>query len=124
MHNSDMAKSLLAAAINESVWLAEHVINIARRSASQRVAHFFLDLFVRLNRRNPRPQMGFDMPITQELIADALGLTTVHVNRTLRTVRNDKLVAIDGKHVTILDYDSLSRLGDYHDAYLFDSMAY
>jgi len=45
--------------------------------------------------------MSFEAPLTQELIADALGLTTIHVNRTLRCLRQDKLVEMDGKKVTI-----------------------
>jgi DNA-binding transcriptional regulator LsrR (DeoR family) len=62
--------------------------------------------------------MSFDMPLTQELIGGALGLTTVHVNRTFRSLREDKLIAIDGKCVTILDFDALSLLSDFDNSYL------
>ena len=62
--------------------------------------------------------MSFDMPLTQELIGDALGLTTVHVNRTIRSLREDKLIAIDGKVVTILDFEALSLLSDFENSYL------
>jgi DNA-binding transcriptional regulator LsrR (DeoR family) len=58
------------------------------------------------------------MPLTQELIGDALGLTTVHVNRTLRSLREDGLIAIDGKAVTILDFEALSLLSDFENCYL------
>jgi DNA-binding transcriptional regulator LsrR (DeoR family) len=62
--------------------------------------------------------MSFEMPITQELIGDALGLTTVHVNRTIRALREDKLIAVDGKLVTILDFEALSLLSDFENSYL------
>lgn len=118
-----LAKSLFETAIYESVSLAEHAINIARRSAHQRIAYFLLDLLVRQNGYGRKVKMGFDMPLTQELIADALGLTTVHVNRTLRSLRDDKLVTIEGMHVKILDYDHLTALADFNESYLCDSVA-
>ena len=62
--------------------------------------------------------MSFNMPLTQELIGSALGLTTVHVNRTLRSLREDKLILIEGKRVTILDFDALSLVSDFDNSYL------
>ena len=61
---------------------------------------------------------SFEMPLTQELIGDALGLTTVHVNRTLRALREDGLIAIDGRVVTILDFTGLSLVCDFENSYL------
>ena len=61
---------------------------------------------------------SFEMPLTQELIGDALGLTTVHVNRTLRALREDRLVAIEGKVVTILDFTGLALVCDFENSYL------
>jgi Crp-like helix-turn-helix domain len=58
------------------------------------------------------------MPSTQELIRDALGLTTVHVNRTMRALREDKLIAIDGKIVTVLDFQALALASDFENSYL------
>jgi hypothetical protein len=66
--------------------------------------------------------MSFKMPLTQELIGSALGLTTVHVNRTLRSLREDKLIAIDGMCVTILDFDALSLLSDFDNSYLGETV--
>jgi DNA-binding transcriptional regulator LsrR (DeoR family) len=58
------------------------------------------------------------MPLTQELIADALGLTPVHVNRTLRALREDGLIAMDGRSITILDFEALALLSDFENSYL------
>jgi len=113
-----LSKALLWSAICESARLGEHVIDSGRRSAYERLSHFFLELFVRLKRVGLTTGMSFQAPLTQELIADALGLTAIHVNRTLRCLRQDKLVALDEKKVTILDFEALSLLSDFENSYL------
>lgn len=113
-----LAKALFWSALCESAIVAEHLIDTGRRSAYERVSHLLLELFVRLKPTGLTNNMSFDMPLTQELIGGALGLTTVHVNRTFRSLREDKLIAIDGKCVTILDFDALSLLSDFDNSYL------
>ena len=113
-----LAKALFWSALCESAIVAEHLINTGRRSAYERVSHLLLELFVRLKPTGLTNNMSFDMPLTQELIGGALGLTTVHVNRTFRSLREDKLISIDGKCVTILDFDALSLLSDFDNSYL------
>jgi CRP-like cAMP-binding protein len=113
-----LAKALFWSALYDSAILGEHLIDTARRSAYERVSHLLLELFVRTKVAEPSEGMSFDMPLTQELIGSALGLTTVHVNRTLRSLREDKLVAISGKLVTILDFDALCQLSDFDSSYL------
>jgi CRP-like cAMP-binding protein len=113
-----LAKALFWSALCESAIVAEHLIDTGRRSAYERVSHLLLELFVRLKLTGLTDNLSFDMPLTQELIGGALGLTTVHVNRTFRSLREDKLIAIDGKCVTILDFDALSLLSDFDNSYL------
>jgi len=113
-----LSKALLWSAISEAARLGEHVIDSGRRTAYERLGHFFLELFVRLKRAGLTAGMSFHAPLTQELIGDALGLTAIHVNRTLRCLRQDKLVTVDGKKVTILDFEALSQLCDFENAYL------
>lgn len=113
-----LAKALFWSALCESAIVAEHLIDTGRRSAYERVSHLLLELFVRLKLTGLTDNMSFDMPLTQELIGGALGLTTVHVNRTFRSLREDKLISIDGKCVTILDFDALSLLSDFDNSYL------
>jgi CRP-like cAMP-binding protein len=113
-----LAKALFWSALCESAIVAEHLIDTGRRAAYERVSHLLLELFVRLKPTGLTNNMSFDMPLTQELIGGALGLTTVHVNRTFRSLREDKLIAIDGKCVTILDFDALSLLSDFDNSYL------
>ena len=113
-----LSKTLLWSAICEAARLAEHVTDAGRRSAYERLSHFFLEFFVRSKLAGLTKGMSFHAPLTQELIGDALGLTTIHVNRTLRCLREDKLIAVDGKQVTILDFEALSLLSDFENSYL------
>jgi CRP-like cAMP-binding protein len=115
-HN--LAKALFLSAATESAIVGEHLIDAARRSAYERVAHLLLELFVRLKSTGQVNGMSFEMPLTQELIGDAVGLTTVHVNRTMRALREDKLIAITRQKVTILDFEGLSLLSDFENSYL------
>jgi CRP-like cAMP-binding protein len=116
--NPELAKALFWSAVCEAAIVGEHLIDAACRSAYERVAHFLLELFVRLKTARRTDDMSFNMPLTQELIGDALGLTTVHVNRTLRSLRSDKLIDIRSRCVTILDFDALSQLCDFDNSYL------
>lgn len=116
--NPAFAKALFRSAVCESVILAEHLTDAARRSAYERVSHFLLELFVRLAGVGLTDGMTFYLPLTQDLIADALGLTTVHVNRTFRSLRDDKLIATAARSVTILDFEALSLVSDFENSYL------
>lgn len=116
--NPRLAKSLFWSAVCEAAIVGEHLIDTARRSAYERVSHLLLELFVRLKSTGQTDGMSFGLPLTQELIGDALGLTTVHVNRTLRSLREDRLIDISNRCVTILDFDALSLLCDFDNSYL------
>src|SRR5215471_17754802 len=116
--NPQLAKALFRSAVCEAAIVGEHLIDTARRSAYERVSHLLLELFVRLKSTGQTDGQSFTMPLTQELIGDALGLTAVHVNRTLRALREDRLVEIGNKCVTILDFDALSLLCDFDRSYL------
>jgi CRP-like cAMP-binding protein len=115
------SKALFWSALCESAILGERLTDAARRSAYQRVGHLLLELFVRLNGLELTEGMSFFMPLTQEMIGDALGLTTVHVNRTFRLLRDDGLIAVDGKSITILDLEALSVVCDFENSYLGES---
>jgi CRP-like cAMP-binding protein len=113
-----LARTLLWSAVSETAIVGEHLVDAARRSAYERLSHLLLELFVRLKGVGLANGMSFELPLTQELIGDAIGLTTVHVNRTMRSLREDKLFAIDDKRVTILDFEGLSLICDFENSYL------
>ncbi len=88
----------------------EQVVSLGRRTARERVAYLLLDLFhrLRLRQRNPEDIQTVALPLTQELIADICGLTQIHVNRTLKSLRNDKLLELKGGRLYVPDVDLLA----------------
>lgn len=104
-------------ACQESI-LAERIASLGRRSAYERVAHILVELWSRLRIRGLTDSDSFAMPVTQSLLADALGLSVVHVNRTLRRLRNDGLIRRESRSVTILDFPGLNRVAGFEDDYL------
>lgn len=87
----------------------EGLTSIGRRSARERVAHFLLGLYYRVRLHDPNAaNTSIAMPLTQEHIGDALGLTAVHVNRTLRGLRNDGLLQVSNRTLQVLEPDRLA----------------
>jgi CRP-like cAMP-binding protein len=103
---------------SDSAVYAEHIVDLGRRSALERIAHFFLELLIRLQAVGLADERSYRIPLTQELIGDALGLSIPHVNRVLRRLREDKLVVVEEQRVTIKDIEALSELADFESSYL------
>ena len=102
----------------ETAIYAEHLIGVGRRSALERVAHFLLEMLTRLQAIGLADERCYRLPLTQELIADALGLSVQYVNQTLRQLREEELAVIDRQQVTILNLDALAALADFEHAYI------
>jgi len=102
----------------ETAMYAEHLIGVGRRSALERVAHFLLELLTRLQAIGLADERSFSLPLTQELIADALGLSVQYVNQTLRQLREEGLALIERQQVTILDAEGLAALADFERGYI------
>lgn len=102
----------------EAAIYTEHLTDVGRRTALERVAHFLLELLVRFQIIGLADDSSYPMPLTQELIGDALGLSVPHVNRTLRQLRADDLVGIEAHRVSIRDVEALSALADFEPSYL------
>lgn len=104
----------LAARLEADRLLAyEHMTNIGRRNARERIANLLLELFCRVHRRLPEtPDEAAPMPLTQNIIADALGLTAVHVNRTLRSLRDEGIVQMRHGALLVLDPGRFIELAD------------
>jgi CRP-like cAMP-binding protein len=110
--------ALLWAASRDEAMVVEHLVSIGRRDAIERVAHFFMELAERLNLIGQATENEFDCPLTQFAIADALGLTAIHVNRVLRELRERGLLTVHKKTVTIEDLAGLRKLAGFQGGYL------
>ena len=101
----------VAALMAETRWrMDRHLTAISRLDARERIGLFLLDIHDRLRRRELIERPTFNLPLTQEQIADHLGMTMVHVNRTLRRLREDRLVLVAQQVVIITDLDRLRAL--------------
>jgi CRP/FNR family transcriptional regulator, anaerobic regulatory protein len=105
-----VAALLLMAVQLERVALMDAVAAIGKTSARERLANFLVDLHQRLSQVGLTQGASFDMPLTQEQIGDALGLTAVHVNRTIRALEREGLIARRGQTITLGDLPMLERL--------------
>jgi CRP-like cAMP-binding protein len=102
----------------ESMVLAERLIAVGRRPAKERVAHFLLELLVRLQALGLADEKSYRLPLTQEMISDALGLSIPYLNRVLHDLRDDGLLRIRGQFVFIDEIEELTALADFERAYL------
>ena len=113
-----MALAMSWANAHEEAVLAERIASLGRRSARQRMAHLFCELWRRLQLLGLTQQGAFPLPVTQEDLGDTLGLSVVHVNRTLRRLSTDGLIAREHGLVRILDMGRLQQVAGFEDGYL------
>lgn len=91
----------------------DHLVNVGRRSALEAVGHLLLELCQRQRRGRNSKNCNCGFPITQTLLADALGLSGEHVNRVLRRLRDDGLVSINNHNLFIHDVGRLAELSEF-----------
>jgi len=113
-----LATAVLWAASRDEAMVVEHLVNLGRRDAEERMAHFLLELSARLKLVGSGDHTGFDCPLTQYHLADALGLSAVHVNRVLRQLREKGLVTFQKGRVVFDDFRGLCDLAAFDIAYL------
>lgn len=112
-------RALSLAALHDIVILREWLVNVGQRDALQKVSHFFCEITHRLARIGQVAEDGsFELPINQAALADTTGLTPVHINRTLQRLRNDGLIRLCQRRLSIVDADRLAAIAGFDDNYL------
>lgn len=96
----------------------EMALSLAQRSAISRMAHLFCELHVRLGIVGKADDNSFAFPLTQRELSECVGLTVVHVNRTLQELRRRGFVEVSNRQVTILDRPGLEAVADFDPGYL------
>ena len=113
--------------INQALWREglveasisrEWLLNVGRRDAHERVAHLLCEISARLEASGHARELTYELPMTQEQLGDALGLTAVHINRVLKGLEKDGLIRRRKREVAIADWQQLRRLADFNDRYL------
>lgn len=115
----NIGRALTLASLIDAVILREWLLSVGQRDALQRLSHFFCEMAVRLKAIGGANADGsFELPVNQITLADTLGLTPVHINRTLQRLRNDGLIRLCHRRLTILDRDRLAMIAGFDDSYL------
>ena len=97
----------------------EWVANVGRRDAHTRIAHLLCEFALKLEAVHLGEQLLYELPMTQDQLADATGLTAVHVNRVLQSLASEGLIErVTSKSVLIGDWKRLAAAGDFHRGYL------
>jgi CRP-like cAMP-binding protein len=117
-HYPRISTALFWTSAREAGIYVERLATIGRRSAYERLAHLILELLSRLQVVGQASPNTFEMPLTQEMLADTLGLSLQHANRMIRNLREEGLASIQEHKVTIHDMESLVRLAGFEDTYL------
>lgn len=113
-----LAEGVLWSLSRDNAILAEHIVNIGRRGALERTAHLMIEIGYRLNQMGFAPADRYECPLTQKDLAEALGITHVHLNRVLRQLREEEMLSFNDHIVTLHDMPALTRLAEFEPAYL------
>jgi CRP-like cAMP-binding protein len=101
--------------------LRDWIANLGRRTAYERVAHLFCEVFTRMRALDLVQREAFRLPMTQSELGDACGISPVHVNRVLQQLRRDGLIVSTGDVHAIADWQALRAAGDFDPSYLHQS---
>jgi len=113
-----LAEAVMWSFARDEAIIAQHLANLGRRSALARTAHFLLELGFRLQETGTATALGYDCPLSQQLLADALGLTSIHFNRILRYLREKELLLFSAGAVEFLNQPALTQLAGFDPSYL------
>jgi CRP-like cAMP-binding protein len=114
-------------AIGRALWIdtlidasifREWVVNVGRRDSRARVAHLLCEFSLRLEAAGLASNHQYELPMTQEQLADSVGLTSVHVNRVLKQLGEEGLIRRDRRSIVIADWKRMREAGDFNERYL------
>ncbi|MER8842540.1 Crp/Fnr family transcriptional regulator [Mesorhizobium sp. M0684] len=113
-----LGKTIACSLARLNAILTEHLMNAGRRNAMSRTAHFLLELEERLSIVGLSAHGRYECPLTQHELADILGMTTVHLNRTLGELRKADLVAFKAGYVEVINRKKLVKTAGFDSEYL------
>ncbi|WP_137787782.1 Crp/Fnr family transcriptional regulator [Sphingomonas sp. 3P27F8] len=114
-----LGRMLWFATVVDAALHREWIFRLGRLDAAGRVAHFLCETCTRLAAVGCVTDGAFDWPLIQQDLAEATGLTSVHVNRVLRQLRQSGWLDVSGRRIAILDFERLAALGEFSDDYLY-----
>ena len=116
--NASVSRAISRRILVEASIFREWVLNVGRRDARSRMAHLLCEFAIRMRVSGLSGHDSYELPISQEQFADAVGLTTVHVNRTLRRLEVDGLIKRSKRTLFIPSWHRLAEVADFNERYL------
>lgn len=113
-----ISRAMWGFSLHESAILRAWIANLGQRDSDARIAHLLCELFERLSRAGLVGNHSFQLPITQQDLSDALGITAVHINRMLQRLRGMNLIHLEHRVLTLLDVEGLRALAGFEPEYL------
>jgi CRP-like cAMP-binding protein len=113
-----VARALWWATLLDEAILREWLVTLGARPADQRVAHLLCEMLLRSRAVGLTTDDSFELPLTQQELADTMGISIVHMNRTLKVLRDNKLIAIEGTKMAIKDTAKLMEFAEFDPTYL------
>ena len=113
-----VARAMYMAQLVDEGTLRAWIVSLGRRSSPERAAHLLLELYVRGVRSGIAREDTMELPLSQVVLADALGMTPVHVNRVLQELRRSGAVELQRRVLRILDPVALTRISGFDASYL------
>ena len=117
-HRPSVGMAMWYETLVEASIFREWILNIGRRDALSRIAHLLCEFSLRLDVADLGHQTEYELPITQEQLADAVSLTSVHVNRKLMELEADGLIKRTKRMIQVNDWQALAKVGDFQSRYL------
>ncbi|ARS53499.1 Crp/Fnr family transcriptional regulator [Kushneria konosiri] len=114
---------LFSLAGQQQAIMAERLVNMGRRTAREKVAHFICEMHLRLRKTYPDITHRFNLPLSQQVLADVLGLSAVHVSRTFSELREEGLLYRERNRIEIPDLEAFYDVASFSDTYLSESVS-
>ncbi len=111
--HTGLAEAVALMSNADEIHMRDQVVRLGRQTAYERLVHLVLEFHHRLQAIGMVDGDSFSLPLTQEILADALGLSVVHINRTLQQVRRDRLLDMRGGRVTLRQIDLMRAMADW-----------
>lgn len=113
-----ISRAILVTILVEASIFREWIVNVGRRNARARVGHLLCEFAARLDTMGLATDYRYQLPITQEQLADAVGLTPVHVNRTIKALEAEGYIARHGRNISFPDWERMQNMADFNRRYL------
>ncbi len=113
-----IAAALWSYSLIDAANLRERITSLGRRPALSRIAHLFCEFYLRLRAVGLADDLSYALPVRQSDLSDMLGLTSVHLSRTLQEMRRRNLASLTRRTLTIHDWDGLARTAEFDETYL------